>query len=141
MEMPYTALQAFDIGTDDFGSIYIISEGNEYSAAVAQSALSLLDSRHQTPVSYTHLDVYKRQQEHLPVTTRGAGTGLCGGCVPIHGGIVMSMMRMNKILEIDEQTMNAVLQPGVLLMEIIEEAANHNLLYAPAPGEKSARCV
>ena len=77
-------------------------------------------------------------QEHLPVTTRGAGTGLCGGCVPIHGGIVMTMMRMNKILEIDEQTMNAVLQPGVLLMEIIEEAANHNLLYAPDPGEKSA---
>ena len=77
-------------------------------------------------------------QEHLPVTTRGAGTGLCGGCVPIHGGIVMSMMRMNKILEIDEQTMNAVLQPGVLLMEIIEEVANHNLLYAPDPGEKSA---
>lgn len=77
-------------------------------------------------------------QEHLPATTRGAGTGLCGGCVPIHGGIVMSMMRMNKILEIDEQTMNAVLQPGVLLMEIIEEAANHNLLYAPDPGEKSA---
>ena len=77
-------------------------------------------------------------QEHLPVTTRGAGTGLCGGCVPIHGGIVMSMMRMNKILEIDEQTMNAVLQPGVLLMEIIEEAANHNLLYAPDPGEKSS---
>ena len=77
-------------------------------------------------------------QEHLPVTTRGAGTGLCGGCVPIYGGIVLSMMRMNKILEIDEQTMNAVLQPGVLLMEIIEEAANHNLLYAPDPGEKSA---
>ena len=77
-------------------------------------------------------------QEHLPVTTRGAGTGLCGGCVPIHGGIVMSTMRMNKILEIDEQTMNAVLQPDVLLMEIIEEAANHNLLYAPDPGEKSA---
>ena len=50
----------------------------------------------------------------------------------------MSMMRMNQILEIDEETMNAVIQPGVLLMEIIEEAANHNLLYAPDPGEKSA---
>ena len=48
MEMPYTALQSFDMGTDDFSSIYIISEGNEYSASVAQSALSLLDSRHQT---------------------------------------------------------------------------------------------
>ena len=77
-------------------------------------------------------------ENNIPVVCRGAGTGLCGGCVPIHGGIVMSMMRMNKILEIDEQTMNAVLQPGVLLMEIIEEAANHNLLYAPDPGEKSA---
>ena len=77
-------------------------------------------------------------QENLPVTTRGAGTGLCGGCVATQGGIVMSMMRMNQILEIDEETMNAVIQPGVLLMEIIEEAANHNLLYAPDPGEKSA---
>ena len=48
MEMPYTALQSFDMGTDDFSSIYIISEGNEYSASVAQAALSLLDSRHQT---------------------------------------------------------------------------------------------
>ena len=77
-------------------------------------------------------------QEHLPVTTRGAGTGLCGGCFYIYGGFVVSMLRRNTILEIDEQTMNAVLQPGVLLMEIIEEAANHNLLYAPDPGEKSA---
>ena len=76
--------------------------------------------------------------QDLPVTTRGAGTGLCGGCVPICGGIVMSIMRMNKILEIDEETMNAVIQPGVLLMEIIEEASKHNLLYAPDPGEKSA---
>ena len=60
------------------------------------------------------------------------------GCVPIHGGIVMSMMRMNKILEIDEQTMNAVLQPGVLLMEIIEEAANHNRCMRRIQAKKSA---
>lgn len=77
-------------------------------------------------------------EHNLPVTTRGAGTGLCGGCVAIVGGIVLSTMRMKKILEIDEQTCNAVLQPGVLLMEIIEEAAKHDLLYAPDPGEKSA---
>lgn len=77
--------------------------------------------------------------EHsLPVTARGAGTGLCGGCVPIYGGVVLSLMRMNKILEIDEQTMTCTLEPGVLLMEIIEATAAKNLLYAPDPGEKSA---
>lgn len=74
----------------------------------------------------------------LPVTARGAGTGLCGGCVAIHGGIVLSLMRMNRILEIDENTLTCTLQPGVLLLEIIAAAAEHNLLYAPDPGEKSA---
>lgn len=48
MEMPYTALQAFDIAVGDFSSVYIISQGNDYSSAVAQSALRMLDSRHQT---------------------------------------------------------------------------------------------
>lgn len=77
-------------------------------------------------------------EHHICVTTRGAGTGLCGGCVAICGGVVMSMMRMNKILEIDEQTMTCTLEPGVLLMEIIEAASEKGLLYAPDPGEKSA---
>ncbi len=75
---------------------------------------------------------------NLPVTTRGAGTGLCGGCVPICGGIVLSIMRMNKILEMDTQTMTAVVEPGVLLMDIAAKAEELNLLYAPDPGEKSA---
>ncbi len=77
-------------------------------------------------------------ENHICVTVRGAGTGLCGGCVAIEGGVVMSMMRMNRILEIDENTMTCTLEPGVLLMEIIEAASERNLLYAPDPGEKSA---
>ncbi len=77
-------------------------------------------------------------ENKISVTTRGAGTGLCGGCVAIQGGVVMSMMRMNKILEIDEQTMTCTLEPGVLLMEIIEATSERGLLYAPDPGEKSA---
>lgn len=77
-------------------------------------------------------------QQHIPVTTRGAGTGLCGGCVAIKGGIVLSMVQMNQILEIDTQTMTAVVEPGVLLMELNEALAPLGLLYAPDPGEKSA---
>lgn len=77
-------------------------------------------------------------ENHISVTVRGAGTGLCGGCVAIYGGVVMSMMRMNRILEIDEETMTCTLEPGVLLMEIIEAASEKGLLYAPDPGEKSA---
>ncbi len=77
-------------------------------------------------------------QEGLPITPRGAGTGLCGGCVPLVGGIVLSTALMNRILEIDRDTMTAVVEPGVLLMELQAAASEQGLLYAPDPGEKSA---
>lgn len=77
-------------------------------------------------------------EHNIPLTTRGAGTGLCGGCVPIQSGIVLSTLAMNKILEIDTETMSAVVEPGVLLMELAEEVGKYDLLYAPDPGEKSA---
>lgn len=77
--------------------------------------------------------------EHLiPVTPRGAGTGLCGGSVCIHNGVLLSMEKMNRIEEIDKDTLTAVVQPGVLLMELAAVASENNLLYAPDPGEKSA---
>lgn len=75
---------------------------------------------------------------NLPITPRGAGTGLCGGCVPLYGGVVLSTEKMNHILEIDKDTMTAVVEPGVLLMELAATAEDQGLLYAPDPGEKSA---
>lgn len=77
-------------------------------------------------------------EHQISVTPRGAGTGLCGGCVPLHGGIVLSVSDMNHILEIDTETMTAVVEPGVLLMELAEEVSKAGFLYAPDPGEKSA---
>lgn len=77
-------------------------------------------------------------EKNIAITPRGAGTGLCGGCVAIHGGLVISFEKMNKILEIDKKTMTAVVEPGVLLMEIGEAVEKEGLLYAPDPGEKSA---
>lgn len=75
---------------------------------------------------------------YIPITPRGAGTGLCGGSVCIYGGILLSLELMNKIIEIDEETLTAVVEPGVLLMEINKVVSEYGYLYAPDPGEKSA---
>jgi glycolate oxidase len=77
-------------------------------------------------------------ENHIPVTVRGSGTGLAGGCTPIEGGVVLCTMRMNKILGYDEKNMNVRVQPGVLLDDLAKDAAAHGLFYPPDPGEKLA---
>src|SRR5260221_2700799 len=59
--------------------------------------------------------------EHLiPVTPRGAGTGLSGGALPVMGGLVIAMERVNKILAIDEQNLQATVEPGVVTEEFMD---------------------
>lgn len=77
-------------------------------------------------------------EEKIPVTVRGAGTGLVGGCVPIHGGIVLSLERMDKILSYDMNNLVVHTQPGVLLCDLAADALAHGLMYPPDPGEKTA---
>lgn len=74
----------------------------------------------------------------IPVTVRGSGTGLCGGCVPERGGILLLMTRLNRILEIDTDNLMATVEPGVILLDFQEEVERLGLLYAPDPGERSA---
>jgi len=74
----------------------------------------------------------------IPLTARGSGTGLAGGAVPIQGGIVLSTKRMNKILEYDLENFTVRVQPGVLLNDLSEDAAKYGLFYPPDPGEKLA---
>lgn len=75
---------------------------------------------------------------NIPVTPRGQGTGLVGGSVAVHGGIMLNMSTMNKILELDEENLTLTVEPGVLLMEISKFVEAHDLFYPPDPGEKSA---
>ena len=77
-------------------------------------------------------------EHHIPVTPRGAGTGLVGGAVPIRGGVLLVTTRMNKILGYDEENFTVTVQPGVLLNTLAEDAASKGLLYPPDPGEKFA---
>ena len=74
----------------------------------------------------------------VPVTVRGAGTGLVGGCVPIAGGVVVSTMRMNRILSYDMKNLVVHTQPGVRLCDLAADALAHGLMYPPDPGEKTA---
>lgn len=77
-------------------------------------------------------------ERRIPVTPRGAGTGLCGGCVAIHGGVVLSTEKMKKVLEVDTCNMTATVEPGVLLMEFPKALEGTGLFYPPDPGEKTA---
>lgn len=69
----------------------------------------------------------------IPVTVRGAGTGLSGGALPIFGGIVISMERFNKILQIDERNLQATVEPGVINYIFQEEVKKVGLFYPPDP--------
>lgn len=74
----------------------------------------------------------------IPVTVRGSGTGLVGAAVPVEGGILLETTQMNKILELDSDTLTVTVQPGVLLMELAAFCEENDFLYPPDPGEKSA---
>src|SRR5699024_11863692 len=74
----------------------------------------------------------------LPISTRGAGTGLVGGCTPVCGGVVLCTMRMNKILNYDLENFAVTVQPGVLLQQLADDALTHGCLYPPDPGEQMA---
>ncbi len=72
-------------------------------------------------------------RHRIPVTPRGAGSGLSGGAVPIYGGIVLLCDRMNRIIEVDPQNMVVVAQPGVVTNEINDAVREHGLFYAGYP--------
>jgi len=72
-------------------------------------------------------------KELIPITPRGAGSGLSGGAIPLFGGIVISTEIMNRVLEIDYNNMMMVLEPGVVTNDINEEIAEHGLFFAGYP--------
>ncbi len=77
-------------------------------------------------------------QHKIPVTPRGAGTGLSGGALPHLGGVLISMERMNSILEIDERNLQVVTEPGVIT-EVLQDAVKEKgLFYPPDPSSRGS---
>jgi glycolate oxidase len=77
-------------------------------------------------------------EHRIPVTARGAGSGLSGAAIPDHDGVVVSFERMARIVEIDTDNGVAVVEPGVRLSELDAALAPLGLFYPPRPGEESA---
>ena len=76
-------------------------------------------------------------QHKIPLTARGAGYGYVGGCVPVRGGIALSLKKMNRIREINENDFVAVVQPGVITAELQDAVEAKNLYYPPDPASRA----
>jgi lactate dehydrogenase (NAD+,ferredoxin) subunit LctD len=74
----------------------------------------------------------------IPVTPRGGATGLSGGCIPLYGGIVLALEKMNRIVEIDLANQMAVVEAGVLLGDFARAVEEAGLSFPPHPGDESA---
>jgi len=74
----------------------------------------------------------------IPLTPRGAGTGLSGGALPVNKGILLSMERFNKIIEIDERNFQATVEPGVITQVFQEAVQEKGLFYPPDPASKGS---
>lgn len=74
--------------------------------------------------------------ERIPILPRGAGSGFTGGSLPIRGGIVLVLTRMNRILEIDSENLIAIVEPGVVTGRLQKEVEKLGLFYPPDPASK-----
>jgi glycolate dehydrogenase FAD-linked subunit len=77
-------------------------------------------------------------RESLPFVARGAGTGLSGGCLPAEGGLVISLMRMNRVLEVDYENQLAVVEPGLVNLHLSWAVGPKGFYYAPDPSSQQA---
>jgi glycolate oxidase len=76
--------------------------------------------------------------ELIPATPRGAGTGLSGGALPVFGGIIISMERFNKIIQIDERNLQATVEPGVINQVFKDAVEEKGLFYPPDPASRGS---
>ena len=125
--MPGRVFSGEAISTD-----YDHDEMTEYGHFMPEAVLQALSAE-----EISRVLAYCNEKE-IAVTPRGAGTGLCGGCVAIHGGIVLSTEKMKKVIDIDTKNMTATIEPGILLMEFPKTLEGTGLFYPPDPGEKTA---
>ncbi len=76
-------------------------------------------------------------REKIPFVARGSGTGLSGGALPVQGGVVISLARMKRILEVDLENARMVVEPGVINLEVTSRVAGQQFFYAPDPSSQS----
>ncbi|MBS1774529.1 MAG: FAD-binding protein [Bacteroidetes bacterium] len=77
-------------------------------------------------------------EQLIPVTPRGAGTGLSGGALPVMGGVVLDMKRFNKIIHLDKRNLQVTVEPGMITQELQDAVKAEGLFYPPDPASKGS---
>ena len=80
-------------------------------------------------------------EHHVPLVGRGAGTGLSGGAVAEHGGLIVEFSRMNRVLDVDVYGRNAVAEPGLINLRLDEQVRAHGLYFPPDPASQRASTI
>ncbi|MCW3008678.1 MAG: FAD-binding protein [Solirubrobacterales bacterium] len=114
-------------------------------AAMASFGSDALTAFHQRPLAVVLAesvdDVVRAvricHRERVPFVARGSGTSLSGGSLPVEGGIVIALNRLNRVLSVDPDARTATVQPGVINLDVSRAAASHGLAYAPDPSSQS----
>ena len=106
--------------------------GDKWFATARPDAAALASSTKSvsTILAFAH-------EHRIPVTPRGAGHGYVGGCVPVQGGIVLSVEKMNRILEVNDRDFVAVVQPGVITATLQKAVEKKRLFYPPDPASRA----
>ena len=114
-------------------------------AALAAFGSDALTAFHQRPVAVVVAEseddvvttVRLCHRHGVPFVARGSGTSLSGGSVPVEGGIVIALNRLDRVLHLDPEARTAVVQPGIINLAVSRAAAPHGLAYAPDPSSQS----
>jgi len=80
-------------------------------------------------------------ENKIAVTPRGAGTGLAGGALPVKKGLVISLEKFDKILDIDRENLQVIVEPGVITEHLQNEVQKHGLFYPPDPASRGSSCI
>ncbi len=145
MAFPYKKMEQADfdyiIGVTDrsrvmlgneIASEYYHDEMPNYGSACPELYVEVIDK-----YEISKIMAYCNEQ-NIPLVVRGAGTGLAGGAFSKYGGVMLSIMRMNRIDPVDHKNQTITVQPGALLLDVQAAAAADGLFYPPDPGEKTA---
>ena len=114
------------ITDDDIREVYSLDETSDLSA------LPDLVIRAET-TDEVSLVMKACSETDVPVTPRGAGSGVTGGALAMEGGVVLSLEKMNRIIEIDRENMVAIVEPGAITGDIQKAALDEGLMYPPDP--------
>ncbi|MBX3751477.1 MAG: FAD-binding protein [Opitutaceae bacterium] len=109
----------------------LIPYGFDGTAALKQLPLAVVFPRTADEIA----TILRLAREHrAPIVTRGSGTGLSGGSVPVAGAIVMCLLKLDRILEVDTKNLTMLVEPGVVTQKIYDTADAAGLFYPPDPG-------